>query len=70
MPDDRLTSHAGYSASCPESFCFDAFSLREPAATSLENAMEASQFDDLAPAAAAPEAWLESEPAWSIAVLK
>ena len=28
------------------------------------------QLDDFAPAAAAPEAWLESEPAWSIAVLK
>lgn len=28
------------------------------------------QLPDLAPAAAAPDAWLESEPAWLIAVLK
>ena len=29
-----------------------------------------AQLDDLVPAAAAPEAWLDSEPAWSIAALK
>src|SRR5882724_3071059 len=78
MSDDRLTSDAGYFRAAPGVFCFGAFSLREPAATpdqvrgrlSLENARKRAQLDDLAPRAAAPEAWLESEPAWSIAVLK
>lgn len=68
MSDDRLTPHAGRLRRHPESLVLTDFSTRtgdRPKAL-----WKLTQLDDLAPAAAAPEAWLESEPAWSIAALK
>jgi hypothetical protein len=55
MPDNRLTAHAGRFRAAPEP---------------MNRIDREDQLPDLAPAAAAPEAWLESEPAWLIAVLK
>jgi hypothetical protein len=70
MPDDRRTSHASYSASCPEPSVLTRFLYANRPPLRSKTLWKQGQFDDLAPAAAAPEAWLESEPAWSIAVLK
>ncbi len=63
MSDDRLTRGS-------ESFALTRFLYANRRPLRSKTLWKQAQLDDLAPAAAAPEAWLESEPAWSIAVLK
>jgi hypothetical protein len=56
MPDDRMTSDASYIRAAPGVFCLTRFLYANRRPLRSKTRWKQAQLDDLAPAAAAPEA--------------